>query len=334
MLRKWNTSSRILNVKSAARIDRASKVPMKSTCSSCAIKPQASHIPSTRNMQACSNTSSFSISNEGLKEFGGNLGLRGLGVGRDSKVGWLKTICRVQKPNFILLQETKLHKVDLHWIRVIWGNNNCNFIQKEMVGKSDGQLIIWDTDIFDATDTFSCDYFIGVRGIWKSSQKEMNVINVYGPHDDHCKAIFWDQLQNTISSDSNGAWMVCGDFNEVRGESERFNCIFVESRAKIKLDRFLVNESFHNLWNRLSVVALDRDKSDHCPIVLKDDDRNFGPKPIKIFDDWLEIDGMDHVIKKSWLEDVGGGSRLDCRLRKKLKKYQVCYQIKKSRQVR
>ncbi|XP_071718855.1 uncharacterized protein [Rutidosis leptorrhynchoides] len=242
-----------------------------------------------------------------------SLNIRGFGVGRESKVGWLKSICRVQKPNFVVLQETKLHCVDLQWIRVIWGNNNCNFIQKEMVGKSGGQLIIWDTDVFDATDSFSHDFFIGVRGVWKRSQKEISVINVYGPHDDHNKVNFWDQFLNIISRASDKAWVVCGDFNEVRGEEERFNCQFIESRAKLfndfinnsklidiplggrtftrvsddglkfsKLDRFLVNEAFHNLWSSLSVVTLDRDKSDHYPIIMKDDDRNFGHKPIKI----------------------------------------------------
>ncbi|XP_071718145.1 uncharacterized protein [Rutidosis leptorrhynchoides] len=272
-----------------------------------------------------------------------SLNIRGFGAGRVSKVGWLKGICRSQKPDFVLLQETKLHMVDLQWIRALWGDINCNFIQKEMVGKSGGQLIIWDTNVFDATDVFSCDFFIGIRGTWIRSQKELNVVKVYGPHDDHYKAIFWDQLHNTISSDFNLAWVICGDFNESRMFNEfieKSNLIDIPLGGRLftrvsddglkfsKLDRFLVNEAFHNLWSRISVVALDRDKSDHCSIVLKDDDRNFGPKPIKIFDDWLDIDGMDHVIKEAWLEEVGSGSRLDCRLRNKLKKTKMAIKSK------
>ncbi|XP_071700669.1 uncharacterized protein [Rutidosis leptorrhynchoides] len=184
-----------------------------------------------------------------------------------------------------------------------------------------GQLIIWNLSCFDVTDSFISDFFIGIRGVWKGSGKILNVINVYGPHDDHRKQVFWDQLQNKISSNSSEPWLICGDFNEVRSEDERLNCQFIESRAKKfndfinnsklidiplggrlftrvsddgikfnKLDRFLVNDSFHNLWSGLSVVALDRGKSDHCPIILKEDNKNFGPKPIKVFDEWFDIE--------------------------------------------
>ena len=49
-----------------------------------------------------------------------------------------------------------------------------------------------------------------------------------------------------------------------------------------KLDRFLLNEDFNTLWGNLSVTALDRKLSDHCPIVLKDVDLDFVPKPFRV----------------------------------------------------
>ncbi|XP_071687548.1 uncharacterized protein [Rutidosis leptorrhynchoides] len=164
----------------------------------------------------------------------------GFGVGKESKVGWFKGLCRSVKPNFVMLQETKLHTVDLNWVRGLRGNNNCNFIQKEMVRKSGGQLIIWDVDCFDMTNSFIHDHCIGIR------------------------------------------------------------------------------------------VALERGKSDHCPIILKNDVRNFRPKPIKVFDDWLDIEGVEECIKEVWAKEVGGGSRLDCRLRNKLKKAKVTLKSKSS----
>ncbi|PWA80255.1 reverse transcriptase domain, Reverse transcriptase zinc-binding domain protein [Artemisia annua] len=58
-----------------------------------------------------------------------------------------------------------------------------------------------------------------------------------------------------------------------------------------KLDRFLVTEGFKSKWGNLAVVALDRKLSDHVPIVLKDLDVDFGPKPFHVFDIWLkEVD--------------------------------------------
>ncbi|XP_071715011.1 uncharacterized protein [Rutidosis leptorrhynchoides] len=172
---------------------------------------------------------------------------------------------------------------------------------------------------------------------------------------------FWEQLQKKNSGDLNEPWIVCGDFNEVRSEEERLNSQFIESRAKkfndfintnklidiplggrlftrvsddglkfSKLDRFLVNDTFHNLWSCLSVVALDRGKSDHCPIILKDDAKNFGPKSIKVFDDWLDMEDVDQVIKEVWCENDRGGFRKDCFLRNKLKRTKAALKAKSS----
>ncbi|XP_071729332.1 uncharacterized protein [Rutidosis leptorrhynchoides] len=164
-----------------------------------------------------------------------------------------------------------------------------------------------------------------------------------------------------ISRDPNDAWVICGDFNEVRSEEERLNCQYFDNKAKMfnefinnaklidiplggriftrisddgtkfsKLDRFLVNDCFYNLWNCLSVVSLDRGKSDHCPIILKDDNKNFGPKPIKVFDEWLDMDDVDKVIKDAWIEYGGGGTRKDCCLRNKMKKTKLALKTKSS----
>ncbi|XP_071695540.1 uncharacterized protein [Rutidosis leptorrhynchoides] len=254
--------------------------------------------------------------------------IRSFGVGIDSKFGEAKRIIRKEKPSFLALQETKLHLVDNLWVKSLWGNSDYEFIQQEMVGKSGGQLLIWDKQEFEAPDVIKEDHVVGVRGKWIGNDSIIIVLNVYRPHDDIKKQKLWDCLGKLI--DNNEAWVLCGDFNEVRGPSERFNCEFVENIARwfndfirdnslvdipmggriftrfsddgtkfSKLDRFLVSESFHQLWNNLSSVALDRTKSDHCPIMLCNDVKDFGTKPIKVFDIWLEDDEAVQIIKDS-----------------------------------
>ncbi|XP_071688915.1 uncharacterized protein [Rutidosis leptorrhynchoides] len=144
-------------------------------------------------------------------------------------------------------------------------------------------------------------------------------------------------------------WVLCGDFNEVRDQSERKNCDFIERRAKwfnefihktrlidvplggkkftricdnglkfSKLDRFLVSEIFHNSWGDISALALERKLSDHCPIVLRDREIDYGPKPTKIFNDWLVGEESKKVVEEEWNLNVGG-NRYDCVFRNKLK---------------
>ncbi|XP_071709068.1 uncharacterized protein [Rutidosis leptorrhynchoides] len=193
------------------------------------------------------------------------------------------------------------------------------------------------------------EFYMGVKGIWKSSGKGFNILNIYGPHDDSNKKATWCSLQNLIKDDNN-AWLLSGDFNEVRNQHERLNCDFIEYMARLfndfisncclidiplggrnftrvsddgikfsKIDHFLVNQNFANLWCDLTALALDRKYSDHCPIVLKDNDRNFGPKPFKIFDAWLDDDEVESVIRGAWQIPVDCISRKDCIFRNKIK---------------
>ncbi|XP_071740791.1 uncharacterized protein [Rutidosis leptorrhynchoides] len=67
-----------------------------------------------------------------------------------------------------------------------------------------------------------------------------------------------------------------------------------------KLDRFLIFENFNQMWEELSVLALERKLLDHCPIVLRDRDIDFGPKPTKIFDEWLEAEDSTQIINDAW----------------------------------
>ncbi|XP_071687253.1 uncharacterized protein [Rutidosis leptorrhynchoides] len=245
-----------------------------------------------------------------------SLNIRTFGSSNDSKIREFKRLIRKIKPSFIALQETKLHRVNEFWVRGIWGSNYCQILQKEMVGKSGGQLIIWDSTLFIATDSYICDHFIGVRGKWASNGAPCIFINVYGPHNDPDKIRMWDSLSAFIKKYEDEACVVCGDFNEVRNQDERLNCDFNASRARkfndfitgnnlidlpmggrkftrvsddglkfSKLDRFLINDHFNLMWSILSVIALERSLSDHCPIILKDIEKNFGPKPTRVFDE-------------------------------------------------
>ncbi|XP_071713337.1 uncharacterized protein [Rutidosis leptorrhynchoides] len=176
----------------------------------------------------------------------------------------------------------------------------------------------------------------------------MILVNVYGPHSNADKKKMWESLDNLLLGSDSG-WVLCGDFNEVREQSDRLNCVFHEARAGrfnefivrnnlieipikgrkftrvsddgvkfSKLDRFLVTDDFIKLWKDLSINVLDRKESDHCPLVLQDGAIDFGPKPFKIFDNWLELEGAGNVIQDGWNKNVRGNLK-DCIFRDKLK---------------
>ncbi|XP_071719520.1 uncharacterized protein [Rutidosis leptorrhynchoides] len=281
-----------------------------------------------------------------------SLKFRGFGRGKESKFGDVKKICFEKKPTILALQETNCHLHNDNYFFALWGSMDCRFCQKDIVGKSGGQMLIWDNTQLVANSELISDLFIAIRGHWKQSGEESIIVNIYGPHENANKKKMWEALEKLMSL-SGVSWVLSGDFNEVRDAFERFNCEFISSRARrfnefisrnrlveiplgcrkftrvsddgikmSKLDRFLVSDDFLITWPDLKVNALDRFFSDHCPIVLLDIEVNFGLKPFKIFNESFQVKGIDEVISKSWEVELVGNKK-DCVFRNKLKRLKL-----------
>ncbi|XP_071687553.1 uncharacterized protein [Rutidosis leptorrhynchoides] len=300
------------------------------------------HVPRRAKNSKSRNTSSslfdkqneFSENSVGLGEFAKQIGL-------DWEEG---------QPDVIALQETKCNMVDRNWVNMLWGSDGFDFIQKGKIGNSGGSLLVSDTNEFSAKQAFIEEFYIAVRGKWKGRVETSYIVNIYVPHNDTNKLKMWASLEIFLGV-IDAAWILCGDFNEVRNESERKNCEFNERGAEWfndfinhsnlievpmggkrftricdngikfnKLDRFLISEKVSIMWNELLVLALDQKLSEHYPIVLRDRSIDFGPKPTKIFDKWLDVEGSDVIITNAWNKEVQG-HRLDCKFRDKNEKY-------------
>ncbi|XP_071698969.1 uncharacterized protein [Rutidosis leptorrhynchoides] len=270
------------------------------------------------------------------------------GFAKDGAFGWVKDLCREEKPDILCVQETKSKNISMTWATSLWWNSCVGMIQKEAIGNSGGLLLMWDTSSFSVDDFVEKEHFIAIKGNWISTKKESIVANVYGPQDDVGKKLMWETLE-TLMKKVDTSWLFCGDFNEVRDEEERFNSVYIPSRASrfndfisnnnlidiplggrkftrvcdngikmSKLDRFLATEKFLTLWEDTSAIVMDRKFSDHCPIMLRDKVVDFGPKPFKFFNEWLNMEGVDKIIRDAWSEEILG-RRKDCIFRNKLK---------------
>ncbi|XP_071727641.1 uncharacterized protein [Rutidosis leptorrhynchoides] len=275
-----------------------------------------------------------------------SLNVRGFAV--KGKFGWVRNICVSERPCLAVFQETKCGKINDNWISALWGGSNFGYVQKEAVGSSGRLLCIWDSSVFEAIDCTGGDCFIAIRGKWVKSGSESIIVNVYGPYNDRDKKAMWESLDSLIQS-FESSWLLVGDFNEVRTPDDRLNSQFNHVRADrfnefinrnglieidiserkfmrisddgvkfSKIDRFLVNNRFLSLWDDLSVVALDRHLSDHCPLILRDKVIYYGPKPFKVFDEWFNCEEVDKVIMEAWEQPIRG-SRKDYNFRDRLK---------------
>ncbi|XP_071718360.1 uncharacterized protein [Rutidosis leptorrhynchoides] len=187
-----------------------------------------------------------------------------------------------EQPNVVAIQESKCNEVTDSWMEFVWGDPDFKFIQKPKVGKSGGMFLIWDTTSFEVNEAVEGKFFLAVKGKWMGRDKDTIITNIYGPHNGNDKKEMWESLEKLMEY-KNAEWVLCGDFNEVRVVSKRLN-----------------------YCGDLSVVTLDRNTSDHCPIFLSDKNINFGPKPFKVFDTWLDNKDVEQVIIEAWNKSVKG----------------------------
>ncbi|XP_071740879.1 uncharacterized protein [Rutidosis leptorrhynchoides] len=270
------------------------------------------------------------------------------GIGQTGKISWLKRICNKEKPTILGLQETKCEQTHDNTNESFWGNSDFKFVQKDSVGASGGILTIWDSNIFSVNYAIEGEFFLAICGSWAGYDSEIVFINVYGPHSNSKKQRLWNELLSLINS-LHIPHIVFGDFNEVRNKTERMNSEynqhwannfnnFINNSGLIdlplggkrftricektmkfsKLDRFLVSDGIFTIWPNTSSKTLDRDLSDHCPIILRNNPIDSGPKPIRVFDTWLDLKDADTVIERAWSIPING-NRPDCIFRNKLK---------------
>ncbi|KAL7243069.1 hypothetical protein ACSBR1_015475 [Camellia fascicularis] len=73
-----------------------------------------------------------------------------------------------------------------------------------------------------------------------------------------------------------------------------------------RLDRFLVNPEWLYNFN-FKVWGLPRRWSDHCPILLMEDERDWGLRPFKFLNAWTLHPSFMKVVEKCWSEPMLDG---------------------------
>ena len=98
-----------------------------------------------------------------------------------------------------------------------------------------------------------------------------------------------------------------------------FTWVRPNGSCKSKLDRVLVFDDWVSKWPDSSQHNLERNYSDHCPIILNSKNIDWGLKPFRVFDAWLHNKDFNKVVRDCWSanQPMGwGGYALKCKLQK------------------
>ncbi|GKU90659.1 hypothetical protein SLEP1_g4626 [Rubroshorea leprosula] len=260
----------------------------------------------------------------------------------------LRELVKKEKVDFLAIQETKLGGLDNRISRSVWGTDEVDWVAKDAVGMSGGIACFWNSKVIRAARILEGEHFIGIKGLWCPNNEQIVFINVYSPCQLPRKRVLWEELRRLIQ---NGGEKICimGDFNTVRKAEERkgssgvtrdmrefdsfiqamnlvdmplvgrkFIWYQVRGNYMSRIDRFLLSEGWMSKWGEARQWGLRRTVSDHCLILLKHQTVEWGPKPFRFFDSWLEQEGCGNLIKEVW-NDTQIQGWAGFRLKEKLK---------------
>lgn len=234
----------------------------------------------------------------------------------------------------LCIQETKREFIDKSLCQYMWGDGNVIWEFVPSSNAAGGLLSIWNNESFDVDRRVAGKGFILLEGTWTKENKKVCIINVYAPCDLQGKREQWDEIKHLKSSSHVGLWCILGDFNSIRYQHERmtssqsvgsstsiteFNSwisdMEVEEVRSVgrfftwcrpngsvmsKLDKFFLNDDWLSQWPDTTQFVLDRDFSDHCPILLRSRANDWGPKPFKIMDWWLKEKSFQNTVVHNW----------------------------------
>ncbi|XP_028106687.1 uncharacterized protein LOC114305751 [Camellia sinensis] len=259
------------------------------------------------------------------------------GLGKPVKRGRIRKLICDRRVDFVLLQETKKTSISESEVRTLWGRRDMEFMAVDSEGLAGGLLCIWDPSLFQLKNCCSNRRFVLLSGTLLKSF-DCVILNVYAPNDVNGRGMLWDTLIK-LKSDFPNPWCLGGDFNEIRFIGERGGCSGREKGLKelnafidkcelndipllgrkytwcnaqegekwSRIDRVLLNPEWLQRFN-FKLWGLPRTCSDHCPLLLMEDERDWGPRPFRFINAWIMHPCFLSVMEKFWTENRITGS--------------------------
>ncbi|CAK8560492.1 unnamed protein product [Lathyrus sativus] len=184
-------------------------------------------------------------------------------------VKW-KSITHLIKPGKVdicFIQKTKLVVLDESIAPLLWGSYEVEWSEAEPIDGVGGVAILWRKDLLKLSFSFRGIGFVGVNAKWRG--QELFFVNIYYSCNLALKKMLWRKLVA---------------LKKIFGSFTWFNSA---STSISRRDRFLLSENLIEDWKIVVKYVGNRDISDYCPIWLKANIEDWGPKPFKFNNSWL-----------------------------------------------
>ncbi|KAH1215344.1 putative ribonuclease H protein [Glycine max] len=262
------------------------------------------------------------------------LSLNSRGLGSGVKRSAIRKLTLANNVDLLCIQETKKESIDKAFCQYLWGDANVSWEAAPSNSAAGGLLCLWNNDSFVVDRRVVGRGYIWLEGVWTKENKRICITNLYAPCDLQGKRQQWEEIKLLKPSFHDGPWCIAGDFNSIRHHNERisssqsvgnsscisefnswisdmaleevrsvgrnFTWVRPNGSAMSKLDRFLLSDDWLIQWPDSTQFVLDRDFSDHCPILLRSTTVDWGPRPFKVMDWWLQDKEFQKMVSHRW----------------------------------
>ena len=255
------------------------------------------------------------------------------GIGARIKRRYLKKLLTKHEPWITFIQESKKETLSPQTIKSIWNSDDVNCCISPSQGNSGGLITFWKESHFRLSSCKVERNWIAVEGTLINESFNCILVNIYNSCDASVRANTWNELSEFCLA-SQLPCLIAGDFNEILDPKERGSNtidhtssaqfqVFISNlhlmeislsggwftwfrgASKSKLDRFLVQSEWVAKFPMLNAFILNRSVSDHCPIILKSNNIEWGPRPFRFQDEWLSHKGCLETVNKTWKQAEG-----------------------------
>ena len=275
------------------------------------------------------------------------------GLGKGIKWASIRNLVGKHKIDLLCLQETKRDSIDKALCQALWGHSDFDWKWFPAVNTAGGLLCVRNNNNFQVDIKIAERGFIMLEGVWLVESQRVVVANIYASCELESKRQLWQRLYLMKNQSQVQCWCLVGDFNCIKHPAERvgstlcnpdtnliaefnewlaemevddipclgkpFTWVRPNGSCKSKLDRVLVFDDWVSKWPDSSLHNLERNYSDHCPIILNSKNIDWGLKPFRVFDAWLHNKDFNKVVRDCWSanQPMGwGGYALKCKLQK------------------
>eukprot|EP00253_Pinus_taeda_P034106 PITA_34106 len=235
------------------------------------------------------------------------------GLGHPSKITALRDLLYSERPEILLVQETKQNQQEMQ--NIIDAQRQYLGTVSSSRGASGGIVTIWNSQQWNCDSATINQNWIRTKLVSKKENRDLIIYNVYIPNQYREKELCWKELKENIDSENTSNIIMAGDFNlilhanekrggnfmhdpfrsqleEIMQENEMVDIIpksrkYTWSNRRLgagnimeRLDRFLVNISLLSSFAVCYSNILSSSTSDHYPILLTmEPHHHLGPIP-------------------------------------------------------